>query len=520
VGGGIVAFALLPAGAAAASNYNFEARLSGSDSTLADAFGTAVAISGDVAVAGAPYANMAAGTEVGAAYVFVRSGATWTEQQKLTASDGTPHQHFGFSLALQRNTLVIGAPGDDGNVGAAYVFVWSGSAWVLQQKLIPALNPGQAGYSVSLSANTLAIGAPGNYASDGRVSVFTRSGSNWTEQQVGLEGTGILPLPSFHFGRSTSISGSTVIVGEEESPKFGGGAATVLVRSGSTWPLQQVIPPPEGAYFGYSVSVSRYTAAVGTLFDHSGNGDKAFVYGRAGSVWRLQQKITSGNVQSGDDFGSVLTVVEDRLLVGAPVSPFVGVSRPGAGYLFTRSGASWIQQQRFRDPAGGPKDAFGAATALSGNLIAFGAPGSAALVLFRGIDADLGVTIDDGQATAVPGMPVSYVIVVSNAGPDAASAVRVEVSSPDLLGVSWTCSASTGSRCRPSGTGALAESVNLAAGGSAIYTLTGTVDPAATGKLVSTATATLPPGLDPNPANNSATDTDLLSPVADLASIE
>src|SRR5262249_27172062 len=90
--------ALLAGAPAAASTYVCDARISGSDSVAGDLFGTAVALSGDVVVVGAPEAATAAGTGAGAAYVFVRSGSSWTEQQKLTAADGLPNQNFGFAV--------------------------------------------------------------------------------------------------------------------------------------------------------------------------------------------------------------------------------------------------------------------------------------------------------------------------------------------------------------------------------------------------------------------------------------
>jgi uncharacterized repeat protein (TIGR01451 family) len=139
-----------------------------------------------------------------------------------------------------------------------------------------------------------------------------------------------------------------------------------------------------------------------------------------------------------------------------------------------------------------------------------------------GAQADLGVTKTDGQATAVPGQAVIYTIVVTNAGPDAASSATISDTPPAALGsVAWTCSASAGSSCPASGSGPIAHTVNVAANGTLTYSLTGTIDPAATGNLANTATVTAPPGVsDPNLGNNSATDTDTLTPQADLSVAE
>jgi hypothetical protein len=103
-----------PAGSAAQ-----QAKLTAADGAAGDQFGLAVALSGSTAVVGAPFKN----SETGAAYVFVRSGTTWSQQAKLTAAHRTANDEFGDSVALSGTTAVAGAPGANANAGAAYVFV-------------------------------------------------------------------------------------------------------------------------------------------------------------------------------------------------------------------------------------------------------------------------------------------------------------------------------------------------------------------------------------------------------------
>jgi uncharacterized repeat protein (TIGR01451 family) len=130
---------------------------------------------------------------------------------------------------------------------------------------------------------------------------------------------------------------------------------------------------------------------------------------------------------------------------------------------------------------------------------------------------DLGITKTDGQADAVPGQGVAYTILVTNAGPDdAVGAIVTDVPPAALGSVAWTCTASPGSTCAASGSGTINDTVTLLNGGALTYTLTAGIDPAATGSLANTA-AVLAPGGDPVPSNNAATDTDALTPQADLA---
>ena len=133
--------------------------------------------------------------------------------------------------------------------------------------------------------------------------------------------------------------------------------------------------------------------------------------------------------------------------------------------------------------------------------------------------ADLAVTKTDGVATEVPGTPVSYTIVVSNAGPsNVVGAPVADVLPASVSNVSWSCTGSGGASCSPSGTGNIADVINVPSGGSVTYTVTGDLSANATGSLTNTATASVPGGVtDPDLTNNSATDVDTLAPRADLS---
>jgi uncharacterized repeat protein (TIGR01451 family) len=144
-------------------------------------------------------------------------------------------------------------------------------------------------------------------------------------------------------------------------------------------------------------------------------------------------------------------------------------------------------------------------------------------ILRVGIDvatvADVSVTITDGQASAVPGQPVAYTVVAANGGPDPVTGARVAAILPKgLLGATWSCVASAGSSCAATGSGSIDDTVGLLPSGTLTYSLNATINPAAAGSLTNTATISLATGAtDPNPANNTASDTDTLAPRADLS---
>jgi uncharacterized repeat protein (TIGR01451 family) len=136
-----------------------------------------------------------------------------------------------------------------------------------------------------------------------------------------------------------------------------------------------------------------------------------------------------------------------------------------------------------------------------------------------GATADLAITKTDGQTSYFPGQVLTYTIVASNGGPSAVVGATVADTFPaDLTSVSWTCAATAGSACgSASGTGNINTTVNLLNGGSATFTATATASLAAAGSISNTATVSAPGGvIDPNPGNNSATDTDTRLPAADL----
>src|SRR4029079_12249931 len=125
-------------------------------------------------------------------YVFVRAGVSWSEQQKLHPSDGSPGDRFGWSVSISGDTVVVGAPFKPTTfgaprAGAVYVFVRSGTTWGEQQKLLGEAQEDHFGTSVSLSGQTVVIGAPDDDLAAGydagSAFVFVRSGTTWTQQQ-------------------------------------------------------------------------------------------------------------------------------------------------------------------------------------------------------------------------------------------------------------------------------------------------------------------------------------------------
>jgi hypothetical protein len=259
------------------TDWSQHAKIEASDTVYDDYFGESVSISGDgnTVIVGAKGKD--AGT--GAAYIFTRSGTDWLQQPRIEASDKQEGDWFGYSVSISSDstTAIIGAQREDtdaSDAGAAYIFTRSGTSWSEQAK-IQASDPEQNdwfGTAVSISSDgtTAIVGArrEDTGAGDaGAAYIFTRSGTDWSQQakiQASVRTSGAL------FGNSVSISsdGTTAIVGEFNS-YFNSGRVYIFTRSGTSWSQQAKIQASDnqyGAWFGSAVSISGdgTTAIVGS----------------------------------------------------------------------------------------------------------------------------------------------------------------------------------------------------------------------------------------------------------------
>ena len=262
-----------------------QAHLLAADGARSDAFGYAVSVSGDTAVVTSINDDIWTANQ-GSAYVFTRSAGVWTQQAKLVATDGAETDSLGYSVSVSGDTAVVGVPLRDVGAslaqGAAYVFVRTGATWH-QEAHLSAADGAQSdwfGYSVSLSGNTIVIGAPyhhvGGGVQAGSAYVYTRSGTTWSEQGqlVAGDGTGGDLL-----GYSVSVSGDTAVVGAPSTSVDGfpdQGAAYLFARSGQSWSQQAKLLDPGAPHddeFGNSVVVNGDVVVIGSERDSNAPGN-------------------------------------------------------------------------------------------------------------------------------------------------------------------------------------------------------------------------------------------------------
>lgn len=369
-----------------------QAKLTGSDAAFKDAFGMAVAIDGDTAVIAAPQKTIGTNPFQGQVYVFVRSGAAWTEQSKLVASDGTAGDLFGSAVAISGDSLVVGAPmksvGVHADQGQAYVFVRSGTSWSEQARLVGSdgAKSDRFGNSVALHGDTVVVGASGkkvgsNYQ-QGQAYVYTRAGSSWSEQAKLIDNDG---NASEVFGYPVSISKDTIAIGAvfKTHPTSNLGQVFVYVRSGVSWSEQAKLIASDGAFddgYGWSVSISEDTIFVGAYgqeVNMNARQGQVYVYTRSGVLWSEQAKLTASDGEADDSFGIQVALSGSVAVIGAPLKTVGANRRQGQAYVYVRTGAFWTEQAKLAASDGAIQDAFGFALAVSRDTVLAGLAGKA-----------------------------------------------------------------------------------------------------------------------------------------------
>jgi len=396
---------LLAVSSSSAQNHAFNAFFKSSNSDPNDQFGSAVAISGNIAAVGAPFEDGASigidgpdnndNSNTGAVYLFARNGLAWTQTNYLKPSLVPSNlflnspKLFGTALAFSGNTLVVGAPGDpspNGGVnanedatgapfsGAVYVFVFENDTWT-QQAYIKAPVPGaddRFGNRVALDGDTLVVGAP------------------------------------------FEDSSATTVDGIDNDDALDSGAAYVYERSNGTWAFSTYLKPfntDAGDEFGSSVAVHGDGILVGAPFEDSAastvdgdesddsamNAGAAYFFGRSGNSWVQKAYLKPFNTDPNDRFGSAVALHGNVAVVGAPFESgnSKGIGGPdnnaglfnGAAYVFTRSVDVWSPGPYLKAPNSGAFDGYGHALAISADRLLVSARGEGSSA--TGVDGDM-----------------------------------------------------------------------------------------------------------------------------------
>lgn len=348
----------VPVAAGSAAPYAVkEGRLYQPIQSAGSAFGWDVDISGNTLVVGAPWYN----GDTGAAYVYVRSGGIWTHQATLQAPAPAAGDEFGYSVAIDGDVIIVGAPWDNtasGPSGAAYAFRRTGVVWSAGQSLpVEGMDHSnwRIGQSVDLDGNWAVVGCPGRSSERGGVLPILWTGSGWDS------GGGVVleagSTTGDRLGTSVAVVGTVILSGapgDDYDPYTDAGSVVAYAWTGAAWSYDEKVFCPEAMDGGsYATAIdldeSGTVAIAGWGWYDTTPGDGTFA-GRAHILscpmgdWQVVQTIANPNPDSpdGEHFGWDVALDGDTALVGG----FWDDAHLGAAYYFTRQAGGFAQSQK------------------------------------------------------------------------------------------------------------------------------------------------------------------------------
>lgn len=357
---------------------------------LDDRFGHAVAVSGNLALVGAPRAE-GKGTDSGAAYLFARQKNQWQQIGRLTASDGDPGDWFGYSVSLSGNTAVIGSVFDDDlgtDAGAAYVFTFDGMDWVQTAKLLAENGQSQDffGIAISQSEGRILIGANHNdevAPGGGAAYLFANENDNWQQiaQLTASDGG-----QNDQFGYAVSLSGNRALIGAYNHAVDGvrSGAAYVFEAQQNQWLETSKLIVADGQAgddFGLAVSLDGETALIGASGKNNRTGMAYLFTMDTPTDWQLTASLSAKNGQPHDQFGSSVSLDQQQALIGAP-NALAG--NTGSAYRYRFDGRHWSLSVEY-SPGNQGEVLFGNSVSQSDNHAIVGAYGMDASLSGTGI---------------------------------------------------------------------------------------------------------------------------------------
>ncbi len=367
-------------------SYAQETKVAAASPVANDEFSSSIAISGDWAVSGTPLHDADANnTNSGIVYVFQKSGSSWTQVAELTGNDTRDEDKFGYSVAIDGAYIIVGAqsrtePGQPIKTGAAYIFHRSGTTWTQQAKLT-ATNPSQEdlfGQSVAIKGDYAIVGAhkdddvdnSNNATDNGAVYIFHRSGTTWSQEAKILADDA---AAGDQFGLTVAMTSTDyLIAGAPKNDPYG--AAYIFHRSGTTWSQEAKLEPSTGqsaSEFGTGVAIYGDYAAVGDPYIYSKRG-RVYVFHHSGGSWAQEADFMGSGVGTYDYFGFSLALYGNNLAVGC-YKGNGNASSSGTAYAFQRNGTNWDEKEKLKASDGASSDYFGYSVAIHGTTVAVGA---------------------------------------------------------------------------------------------------------------------------------------------------
>jgi hypothetical protein len=378
--------------------HEFSAKILAADGAANDRFGAAVATSRDTAVIGALNDNNEHGVNAGSAYVFVRNPVTeqWTQSQRLSAADGTASDYFGNAVAIDNDTIVVGAYLDGASSsGSAYVFRRTATNWTQIAKLSPfdGANNDQFGYSVAINQDVIAVGShldDDAGGASGSVYLYGRNRGGTDKWGLIKKITASDAAGGNEFGVSVDVRGDLVAVGATSTKHNGvtSGTAYLFSRNqGGTdnWgEIKEVAATDATAsdHFGSAVALYGTNFVVGaSQKSQGGTIGAAYIFSKdqgGADNWGQSKKLLPPLPGNNDQFGAAVSVYQDKVIIGSPYQgPLSQNKEYGSAYVFAtdQGGASsWGLVQSLDRTDSQDSDHFGTSVMISSNTVVVGVP--------------------------------------------------------------------------------------------------------------------------------------------------
>lgn len=379
-----------------------QAKLTASDAAEGDRFGYSVAVSGDTVVVGAPY-DVNSELQTGSAYVFVRPAGGWansTEAARLTASDGADKDQFGYSVAIDGDTIAVGAPAsvvDGDDAGSVYLFLrpeegWATSTESAKLTASDGADGDKFGHSVGVSGQTVLVGVPSdddNGSGSGSVYLFVEASGGWATATETAKLTASDGAANDKLGHTVAISGDTAVAGAPYDDDNGSnsGSAYLFVRPSGGWATgteTAKLTASDGSNFhglGESVAIHGDTVAAGApgTTDHGNHTGSVYVFVRPETGWQTAKetaRLTASDGEEGDNLGDSVAISEDAIVAGAPYDDDAkNGAESGSAYLFIRPAGGWAtgtETQKLNRTDASAGDEFGGAVSASGGAAVIG----------------------------------------------------------------------------------------------------------------------------------------------------
>ena len=305
--------------------------------------------------------------------------SSFAKQDIILPQDGKPDDNFGFSAAIDGDTVLVGAFKADINgvtdAGVAYVYVHNDNGWEQQAKLVaePMFAEDTLGGNVALKNDFAMLGAmlrDDKGKDSGAVVFFERQSTNWVQKQI-------LTAPDGQagdaFGQSIALTDTHLVIGSPKKDALGkdSGAAYIYQRKNGVWRYQTTITASDGVagdLFGISVAIDGNTILVGAdLHDKTAeNAGAVYAYVLDKTGWKQEAKLMASDGGHTDIFGVRVAISGNTALISARRDDVDGIGTDaGSAYLFERKDRIWTEKMKLTSPDGKAHDRFGRGVALS-----------------------------------------------------------------------------------------------------------------------------------------------------------